>query len=32
MRRSRVVWTVVLLILLALLIFWYATGFRASHP
>ncbi len=32
MRRSRLVWTVALLILLACLILWYVTGFRASHP
>jgi hypothetical protein len=32
MRRSRVSWTVVLLILLASLLLWYATSFRATQP
>jgi hypothetical protein len=30
--RNRWVWTVALLILLALLIGWYAAGFRATQP
>jgi hypothetical protein len=32
MGRGRLIWTIALLILLALLVAWYVTGFRATQP